>query len=192
MRICFIGDSFVNGTGDPTCLGWTGRICAAARRAGHDVTHYNLGIRGNTSTHIAKRWRRETDLRLPPDLDGRLVFSYGVNDCILENGVPPAHTLANTKAILAEATLWKPTLFVGPPPADPSVNPQIQSLSQALAALCEEANVPYLDTFLPLCQSAPWLNEAAANDGAHPGQGGYEALAALVLAWSGWTAWFSD
>lgn len=26
MRICFIGDSFVNGTGDDTCLGWVGRI----------------------------------------------------------------------------------------------------------------------------------------------------------------------
>jgi hypothetical protein len=23
IRICFVGDSFVNGTGDPQCLGWT-------------------------------------------------------------------------------------------------------------------------------------------------------------------------
>lgn len=32
MRICFIGDSFVNGTGDPECLGWAGRICVTARK----------------------------------------------------------------------------------------------------------------------------------------------------------------
>ena len=25
MRICFFGDSFVNGTGDDECLGWVGR-----------------------------------------------------------------------------------------------------------------------------------------------------------------------
>ncbi|WP_205762521.1 hypothetical protein [Magnetospirillum aberrantis] len=32
MRICFLGDSFFNGTNAPTCLGWTGRVCALARR----------------------------------------------------------------------------------------------------------------------------------------------------------------
>ncbi|MDY6901411.1 MAG: lipase, partial [Cyanobacteriota bacterium] len=26
MRICFVGESFINGTGDPECLGWAGRI----------------------------------------------------------------------------------------------------------------------------------------------------------------------
>ena len=35
-RICFFGDSFVNGTGDDDALGWVGRLCAAERRAGLD------------------------------------------------------------------------------------------------------------------------------------------------------------
>ena len=34
MRICFIGDSFVNGTGDDDCLGWAGRLGAGARPGG--------------------------------------------------------------------------------------------------------------------------------------------------------------
>ena len=59
MRICFVGDSFVNGTGDPECLGWPGRICAAARRAGHDVTYYNLGVRRDTSGDVQARWELE-------------------------------------------------------------------------------------------------------------------------------------
>ena len=59
MRICFIGDSFVNGTGDDDCLGWTGRICSAARRRGRDITLYNLGIRRDTTADIAARWERE-------------------------------------------------------------------------------------------------------------------------------------
>lgn len=29
-RIFFIGDSFTNGTGDPTGLGWVGRVCTQA------------------------------------------------------------------------------------------------------------------------------------------------------------------
>jgi acyl-CoA thioesterase-1 len=55
IRICFIGDSYVHGTGDDDCLGWAGRLCAAARRAGHNVTYYNLGVRRETSADIACR-----------------------------------------------------------------------------------------------------------------------------------------
>jgi lysophospholipase L1-like esterase len=66
-RICFVGDSFVNGTGDPECLGWTGRICALACQKGHDVTYYNLGVRRETSTDIATRWRDEVSRRLPEE-----------------------------------------------------------------------------------------------------------------------------
>jgi hypothetical protein len=57
MRICFIGDSLVNGVGDPTGLGWVGRVATAARRRGHDITAYNLGIRRDTSGDIAVRWQ---------------------------------------------------------------------------------------------------------------------------------------
>ena len=60
IRICFVGDSLVNGAGDPECLGWTGRICAGARGDGYDVTYYNLGVRGQTSADIASRWHEET------------------------------------------------------------------------------------------------------------------------------------
>jgi hypothetical protein len=40
IRICFIGDSFVNGTGDPLCLGWSGRVCATAIQMGYPITYY--------------------------------------------------------------------------------------------------------------------------------------------------------
>jgi hypothetical protein len=45
IRICFLGESFVNGTGDQEYLGWTGRICVNAHKKGHDITYYNLGVR---------------------------------------------------------------------------------------------------------------------------------------------------
>jgi lysophospholipase L1-like esterase len=35
LRICFVGDSLTNGTGDPDCLGWTGRVCASAYERGY-------------------------------------------------------------------------------------------------------------------------------------------------------------
>jgi len=86
VRICFIGDSFVNGTSDPECLGWTGRVCANANKKGYDITYYNLGIRRDTSSDIAKRWLQEVSLRLPKEYDARVVFSFGLNDTTPENG----------------------------------------------------------------------------------------------------------
>lgn len=195
MRICFIGDSFVNGTGDPLCQGWSGRVVAQARQAGRDITHYNLGIRRDTSTDIAARWRSEATLRLPGDVDGRLVFSFGVNDCMMEASarrVAPDDTLATARAMLLEASAWKPTLMVGPPPiADMTVNSRIRALSDSLARVCTEANIPFLDVFTPLSASPPWLAEVATTDGAHPGATGYDLMAELVAAWPAWRGWVS-
>lgn len=190
MRLCFIGDSFVAGIGDPAFQGWTGRLCAGL---GGDVTCYTLGIRRDTSADIAARWRAEAERRLPPPLDGRLVFSFGVNDCVEEDGrsrVAFADSLANARTVLAEAAAWRPTLMVGPPPiADAECNRRIAHLSGALDGLCAGLGVPYLPVFDALARSLAWMAEAATGDGAHPGEGGYKALALLVSAWPAWRAW---
>lgn len=118
MRICFIGDSFVNGTGDPECLGWAGRICAVACNLGHDITYYNLGVRGDTSTDIKARWLKEVSGRLSTKYDGSIVFSFGVNDITLENGktrVEFSTSIENTRNILREAGQLFPVLMIGPP-----------------------------------------------------------------------------
>ena len=84
LRIAFLGDSMTTGAGDPTMLGWVGRVCAGAWGRGHDVTAYNLGIRRDTSADIHARWREEVAARLPPEHPRALVFCFGVNDCVLE------------------------------------------------------------------------------------------------------------
>lgn len=45
LRVCFVGDSFVAGVGDPQHLGWTGRIAARTYQAGQPLTSYVLGVR---------------------------------------------------------------------------------------------------------------------------------------------------
>jgi acyl-CoA thioesterase I len=194
MRLCVIGDSFVNGTGDPLGLGWVGRVCAAARRRGHDVTCYNLGIRGDTSADIARRWREEAGLRLPADIDGRLVFSFGANDCRSEAGAPRierAAALANARVILGTAKAHRPTLMLGPPPipGDAAADAAVAALSPALARLCGELDVPYLELHRPLSALGLWRVELAAGDGAHPGTAGYALIADLVEGWPAWRQW---
>jgi lysophospholipase L1-like esterase len=195
MRICFIGDSFVNGVGDDTCLGWTGRLCAEARRAGWDVTHDNLSIRRDTSLDIRGRWRNEADARLPEGLDGRLVFAFGANDCTLVDGqtrVPHVRSLEMATAILSDAAGWRKTLMVGPLPVcdDPSTDARILALSRDLALPCARLGVPFLPVFDVATGSDAWTSEAAAGDGTHHNAGGYAALASAVAAWEAWRAWF--
>lgn len=194
LRLCFVGDSFVNGTGDPQCLGWSGRVCAAAAAQGHDVTYYNLGIRRQTSADIRARWRAEVTPRLPREAHGALVFSFGVNDATLENGAPrcaPDQTAENAAQILAGAGNVWPVLMVGPPPvAEADMNQRIAGLCSRLQQVAGAAGVPYLPVFEALRQTPHWIAEVQANDGAHPRAGGYAELAGLVQAWPAWQAWF--
>ena len=88
MGICFFGNSFVNGMGDGGCLGWPGRLCAEVRQHGHAVALHNLGIRRDTSDDVVHRWKREASARLRSEHDGRLVFPFGVNDCVHEQEWP--------------------------------------------------------------------------------------------------------
>jgi lysophospholipase L1-like esterase len=194
IRICFIGDSFVSGTGDPLCLGWTGRVSAAAIRQGYAITYYNLGIRRETSADIVVRWRDECARRLPPHVDGRVVFSFGVNDTATEQGrqrVPLEATLHHLRAMVQDAQRLYPTMVVGPPPVtEAGHNRRITVLCRAMAEVAQPLGVPYLSVCERLGQDQTWIQEAAEYDGAHPRQGGYAALAALVKAWPTW--WFAE
>jgi acyl-CoA thioesterase I len=83
-RVCFVGDSFVQGTGDTAGGGWVRRVTAAAAGAGCDITAYNLGVRRDTSADIAARWQAECDARLRAECSPYLVFSFGANDMIAD------------------------------------------------------------------------------------------------------------
>ncbi|MEL7334307.1 MAG: GDSL-type esterase/lipase family protein [Cyanobacteria bacterium J06560_2] len=196
IRICFFGDSFTAGTGDPTYLGWTARACAAMTSPHYELSYYNLGIRGNTSEQIEIRWLAEAAKRFPDHADNRVVFSFGVNDNRVENGlrfVEQAASVECARRILTQAKALFPVLFIGPlPVAEAEMNHRAQALSQAYGELCTELDVPYLDAYTPLRQNSLWMQEVAAVDGAHPAASGYLAMAQLVTDWTAWKSWFED
>jgi lysophospholipase L1-like esterase len=193
MRICFIGDSFVSGAYDEECMGWAGHISAAARRRQHDVSPYNLGVRGETSVQIARRWRAEAEVRQSPQQEGRLVFEFGVNDAREVNGrrqMEAAQSLSAAREILAAASAWKPTLMVGPPPGgDSARNDRVKDLSHGLARLCAQIGVAYFDSFTPLLSSSTFIPSTKAVDGTHPNASGYAEWAQLIEQWPAWREW---
>ena len=203
LRICFIGDSITQGYGDPQYRGWPAVLSASARHDGADITAYNLGVRGDTSSMIRKRWRDEATARLPAEMPGALVFAFGINDCARIDGerrVEPAQSVENAGAILAAATAWLPTIFVGPTPVDaargaPQIlpgkkleidNELIADMNAQLAALCGEMGVGYVDVMAALGQSADWHAAMAAGDGVHPTAEGYAIIARLIGASAAW------
>jgi lysophospholipase L1-like esterase len=192
LRICFIGDSYVNGTGDPECLGWAGRLGTSARRAGHNLTCYNLGVRRETSADVARRWRAECECRLPATTENHVVFSFGANDVTIENGarrVPEQDSLAHLRATLDAAKARYRTLVIGAPAVpDDAHNARLARLSERMAEVATQMGIPYLALFPYTVNDAQWMDEVRANDGAHPRAAGYAKIAALVEAWPAW--WF--
>ncbi len=194
IRICFVGESFVNGIGDPECLGWAGRICVDANTKGYDITYYNLGVRRETSTELKQRCLREVSYRLPQESDGRVVFCFGVNDTTIENGktrVAIKDSITNTRDILKETQKLYPVLMIGPLPiGDPEQNQRIANLSQEFLKICSELDIPYLDVFPVLLKSEIWIDEIKNYDGAHPRTAGYAELAKIVQNCEPWLNWF--
>ena len=193
LRVCFLGDSFVAGFGDPEHLGWAGRIAARAHRDGRSLTTYNLGIRLDTSAGVLARWRAECTPRLPLGCDARIVVSFGVNDMTDVDGalrVAPQSSVANLDRVLAEAEHRVEVLVVGPPPvADAAHNERTADLGNRYAISCRTRGVRYVGVFADLLASPCWMREVQAGDGAHPGAAGYQELADLVYPhWADWLA----
>lgn len=195
LRVCFVGDSFVAGVGDPAHLGWTGRLAARSERAGLPVTRYVLGVRRQTTAEVADRWATECRPRLSGgDWEPRLVLSAGVNDTTEVDGAPrldPHESVAALTGILtgAAAAGW-PVLVVGPPAvADDAQSQRIADLDERFARTCADHGVPYVPVAAALAEDPTWRAEVAAGDGAHPGAAGYAVLADLVRpAWERWTS----
>ncbi|GAN54542.1 GDSL-type esterase/lipase family protein [Tanticharoenia sakaeratensis] len=201
MRVCFFGDSFTAGTGDDTALGWVGRAVADVRQRGVDLTAYNLGVRGETSIDIARRWNAEAGPRLPEGIRAGLVFSFGVNDCVTgvagQMRVPVHQTIETAQSIFADAARagW-PVLMIGPPRCfEATLDLRIAALTDVLAPVCAEFDIPFLPLFHRMPDAASreggiWQQECADGDGIHPNAGGYAMIARIVTGWDAWGAMF--
>ena len=192
-RLCFVGDSFVQGTADDACLGWVGRAAATARNAGHDVTCYNLGIRRDTSADIRRRWQSECTRRFRDGCRNAIVFSFGANDMTMENGrlrVPLEDSLENLSAILTEARAVAPVLMIGPLPVnDRSQDERLAVLCEHYTATSAQLGVPYLPLLQTMTDDTRWQQAVAKGDGTHPDGDGYARVAERVMQWPAW--WFS-
>ena len=191
MRLLFIGDSIVAGSGDDECRGWVGRVGSATRRAGVDHTPYNLGIGGDTAGDVLARWEQEVTRRLNPDIENRLVVQVGVNDA--RDGVErPADDSARDLAAFVEGArgIGLDPLVVGPiPTLQDEESERVGALSRRFGAECEKLGAAFVEVHAGLRDNGVFLAGLQA-DGYHPDADGYAEIAQVVLH-NGWWEWLA-
>lgn len=189
VALVFLGGSLVTGYGDPKGQGWVTRVVGRTQHPDLDLTAYNLGVRGATSTDVLDRWRTEVPARWEGRSERRLVLSTGGSD--IAAGISLARHRLNLANILDDATSnGVGTFVVSPPPTlDAALNAKVSVLVEAQADVCARRSIPFVNCFEPLDGHEQWVGElSAAPDGTHPGQAGYGLIAWLVLH-NGWTSW---
>ena len=190
LRVCFLGDSFTLGQGDDDGLGWVGRVHAAERGRGIDLTAYNLGVRGQTGAEIAARAPHEAGERLAGRGDRQaVVASFGSNDIYQDR--PVEETVSALEAVVSWARVEGFAAFaIGTPHA---AEPELDALRALRNVNMEEAarhlGVPYLDIRERVSDWTAWHRGAMQGDGVPPGAEGSASVAAVFSQWGPWRRW---
>ncbi|MGH3582394.1 MAG: SGNH/GDSL hydrolase family protein [Mycobacterium sp.] len=78
--ILFFGDDIIAAASDTSQQGLDGRLQALLADAGVQSTGYNLGIVGETSAEVSRRWRKESYPRTHRSTGWHPFFCFGIND----------------------------------------------------------------------------------------------------------------
>lgn len=189
VGLVFLGASLVAGVGDPKGQGWVTRVVARSQAPDLDLTAYNLGVRGATSSDVLERFRTEAPVRFAGRGEKRLIVSVGGNDIF--RGMSVARHRLNLATVLDDAaSSGISTFVVSPPPGlDAEANALLEVFVDAQADVCSRRGVPFVDSFRPLLGHDQWeVDLSAATVAGHPGQAGYGLIAWLVLN-GGWREW---
>lgn len=183
--VLVFGDDVVAGSSDACHGGIVGRLAAAASEAGIELVAYNLGIVGETSLDVSRRWRKESTPRVAAQPAWQPVFCVGVNDPgRLEATIS---VQAMQKIALRSREKGRNPLVIGPPPlGDARRRAAIMDLSRRFAETCGRHDVDYCETATALVASAAW--NAGLDGGVQwPGTSAYDEFARVVRA--AWLAW---
>lgn len=200
MRVLVFGASVTQGFYD-TKGGWVGRLWEHYTKGlldgGPDITVFNLGISGDGSDRLVKRFENETNARKFPGEEFTFVFSIGTNNSwVRGDGSPvsePEGYAADVRELVAMALKFSTRiLFLGIGPCDESrahpvpwnkdiffTNDRLALFDEALRKVCGEEQVVYLPVFETLKRKLD-AGEDIYEDGLHPNDAGHRLIFELV------------
>lgn len=202
-KVIAVGDSLIYGYGDSEGGGWVERLRLGwmnSEQPGPIL--YNLGVRGDGVTQVAKRLEQEFRDRgeLRHRIPDVLILSVGINDSA-RAGRPTGRPVTDIETfgqkldrLLSSARQLCPVFFIGMVPVNEAAMPfaNILYFSRAEQAryrdvtrqLCETHEVPYLDLLAAWAhQDEGWVGDRLHADGLHPNALGYRTILQAVKSW---------
>ncbi|HIJ11403.1 TPA: hypothetical protein HA278_05075 [Candidatus Woesearchaeota archaeon] len=189
LKLLLFGDSITFGKGVPSGRGWSTLLREYAEPQDPYNYIYNLGIPGDTSTHLLERFSTEANARYKtnrPENTYAIVIAIGINDTrALVQGEPEtsfAQFTGNIQTLISQAQdITEHLFFIGLTRVDETLtqpwedtyfdNETIEKYEKEIQRLCQEHSVPFLDV--------EWEKENYKEllaDGLHPNEKGYQFI----------------
>lgn len=202
MRVLVFGASITQGLWD-TEGGWVNRL-----RRHYDTLQipqptkydqpsvFNLGISGDTTKEVLKRFKNEAEVRIWPGEKFIIIFSIGTNNARTDESGKTESTTeeyrADLEALIQQAQEFSgKIMFVGLPPCDEKLttpvpwrniyyrNAQIFDVERVMRELAAKYNYPHVPTFETFKAKLD-KGENVFADGLHPNNEGHELIFQLV------------
>jgi len=187
MNICIFGDSIVWGACDYEKGGWVEHLKSYLMKHKEDVDVYNLGVSGNNSQDLLKRFDAELNARKSETAD-MIIIAIGINDSqYIKTRENPRVSLkeyeGNMTLLLEKAQkITNRVVVVGltrvdeskvmPIPWDSTKyydNAVIQKYDDVLKTVCQNEEVPFVSM-------SNVLININLEDGLHPNPNGHEKM----------------
>ena len=179
------GDSITWGASDNEIGGWANRLRNhLAERPDDFFQVYNLGIGGNNSDMLLKRFVAENEARNPDTI----IIAIGINDSRYEGSrenpfVPLERFESNLEEIIKQSRKFtEEIIFVGltrvdeervsPTPWNPSIhfdNKNISIYNEKAKEVCEKNNLLFIEMM-------DLIEDSELEDGLHPDARGHEKM----------------
>ncbi|AQX14011.1 peptidase [Elizabethkingia meningoseptica] len=197
INCLFFGDSITYGEYDGVSGGWTDIL----KRHFHfrfyneniqELNVFNLGIGGETTDGLLKRFYTEAHARTSPD-ENLIFFAYGANDVAFKNGqqmVNQETFLVNLTEVIEQAKKITSKLYIISilPVASaidgitvPSGKQRSNQMIIQYNTLLQQLSVQHEATYIDLC-SLFFENKDTylSRDGVHPNDKGYQFIAEQI------------
>tara|TARA_Y100000310_G_C20619738_1_gene782613 strand:+ start:846 stop:1478 length:633 start_codon:yes stop_codon:yes gene_type:complete len=195
--LCF-GDSITFGVGEIPKEGWTGRLKRYHEPKGGHHAVFNLGIPGDTSSDLLKRFDIECKARVKFRRSSdrfAIIIAIGTNDCkwegLPENNRPRTKEKVfekNITKLIKKAKKYKtPLNFMGLPPVDETytlpfentsfTNERVKLFDSIIKKVCKKHNVKFLDVYGKMIKRK---YQKLLEDGLHPNSKGYDLMFKII------------
>ncbi len=189
MNICVFGDSITWGAHDFEKGGWVERLKSYCLENHNGVNVYNLGIPGNTTEDLLKRFENEAKTREPKVV----IFAIGINDSLYMQTKGDYNVSLDkfkdnlSKLIEIARTITNTIVFIGLIRVDESKttprprgipgryykNESINRYDSVIKEFCERNNFDHIDT-------GEVINIEDLEDGLHPNSRGHEKMFKVI------------